>query len=270
LTKRLRCDILLTVNEHTRPALTVERRDAIADLIAQKGTARVAELAERFEVSLATIRRDLETLEDQGAVQRVHGGAVAVESGLSQMTASASIPSSPTARIGQAVADMIEDGETVFLGTGALCLGVARSLGKRSRITVITNGLDVAHWLASHTRHRVIVTGGQAEGNDLGLVGQLARDALSSLRADCVILELGGVSAVEGLTEDSLPQAEIAQVLMDAGSQIVIVVLPERVGRVAAAPVAPVASADVIVTAREAPSAYLWDLSEVGVQIVLA
>jgi hypothetical protein len=50
----------------------------------------------------------------------------------------------------------------------------------------------------------------------------------------------------------------------------VIVVPPERVGRVAAAQVAPVTSADVIVTAREAPSAYLWDLSEVGVQIVLA
>jgi DeoR family fructose operon transcriptional repressor len=101
-------------------------------------------------------------------------------------------------------------------------------------------------------------------------VGQLARDALSSLRADCVILELGGVSPVEGLTEDSLSHTEIAKILMEAGSKIVVVVPPERVGRVAAAQVAPVTSADVIVTAREAPSAYLWDLSEIGVQIVLA
>jgi DeoR/GlpR family transcriptional regulator of sugar metabolism len=167
------------------------------------------------------------------------------------------------------VVEMIEDGETIFLGPGSLSLEVARHLGGRSHVTVVTNGLDVAHWLANHTRHRLIVTGGQAEGHDLGLVGQLTRDALSSLRADSVILELGGVSAVEGLTEDSLPQAEIAQLLMEAGSRIVIVVPPERVGRVAAQ-VAPATSADAVVTAREAPSAYLWDLSEVGVQIVLA
>jgi DeoR/GlpR family transcriptional regulator of sugar metabolism len=258
------------VNEHTRPTLTVERRDAIADLVARHGTARVSELAERFDVSSATIRRDLETLEERGTVQRVHGGAIATRDTTAQAAASVQSPPSQASRIGQAVVDMIEDGETIFLGPGSLSLEVARSLVCRSHVTVVTNGLDVAHWLASHTRHRLIVTGGQAEGHDLGLVGQLARDALSSLRADSVVLELSGVSAVEGLTEDSLPQAEIAQMLMEAGSKIVIVVPPERVGRVAAARVAPVTSADVIVTAREAPSAYLWDLSEVGVQIVLA
>jgi DeoR/GlpR family transcriptional regulator of sugar metabolism len=165
---------------------------------------------------------------------------------------------------------MIDDGETVFLGPGTLCLEVARGLTGHSQVTVVTNGLDVAYWLATHTRHRLIVTGGQAEGHDLSLVGQLAREALNSLRADRVILELGGVSAVEGLTEDSLSQAEIARMLMGVGSNIVIVMRPERVGRVAAAQVAPATGADVIVTAREAPSAYLWDLSEVGVEVVLA
>jgi DeoR/GlpR family transcriptional regulator of sugar metabolism len=165
---------------------------------------------------------------------------------------------------------MIDDGETVFLGPGSLLLEVARKLAARSRITVVTNGLDVAHWLASNSSHRLIVTGGQLEGHELGLVGQLTRDALASLRADRVILELGGVSAVEGLTDDSLPQAEVARLLMEVGSTVMIVVPPERVGRVAAAQVAPVSEADVIVTAREAPSAYLWDLSEVGVQIVLS
>lgn len=173
-------------------------------------------------------------------------------------------------RIGQAVAEMIDEGETIFLGPGELTLEVARSLEAHSRITVLTNGLAIAHWLAVHTKHRLIITGGQVENRDLALVGQLARDALSNLRADRVVLELGGVSALEGLTQDSLPQAEIAEILMEAGSKIVILVPPERVGRVAAARVASVTSADVIVTAREAPSAYLWDLSEVGVEIVLA
>ena len=266
------------MNEHTPPTLTVERQDAIAELVLREGSARVSELAERFDVSSATVRRDLETLEDRGAVKRVHGGAVAVDEdeqapGSGPSSSSRASVSSQTAgatRIGRAVAEMIAGGETIFLGPGALSLAVARSLEDHPRVTVVTNALGIAHWVATHTSHRLIVAGGQVEDRDLALVGQLTRDALSSLRADRVVLELGGVSAVEGLTQDSLPQAEIAQILMEAGSKIVIVVPPERVGRVAAAQVAPVTSADVVVTAREAPSAYLWDLSEVGVEIVLA
>jgi len=102
------------------------------------------------------------------------------------------------------------------------------------------------------------------------LVGQLTRAALSSLRADHVILELGGVSAVDGLTGDSLPQAEIAQKLLEIGARVIVLVSVERMGRVAAVYIAPVSEADVIVTAREAPSPILWDLSETGVRIVLA
>lgn len=257
------------MNENAPPALTSERRDAIADLVGRHGTARVSELAEHFSVSATTVRRDLETLEQRGALQRVHGGAVAVRGKEPQQVASEASPQY-AARIGRAVVDMIDDDETIFLGPGPICFEVARSLADHSRVTVITNGLRIGYWVAAHTSHRLIITGGQAEGPGMGLVGQLSRDALSTLRADRVILELGGISALEGLTEDSLPQAEIARILMETGPRIVVVVPPERVGRVAAVPVAPVTSVDVIVTGRDAPAAYLWDLSEVGVEIVLA
>lgn len=216
----------------------------------------------------ATIRRDLKALEEQGAVRRVHGGAVAVEEVAPEGTGV--LPGTQEARIGQAVAEMVVDGETVFLGPGRLPLEVARCLAAHSRLTIVTNGLEVAHWVAANTPHILIVTGGQAEGRDLGLVGHLTRAALSSLRADHTILELGGISAVGGLTDDSLTQAEIARLLLEISSQVVVLVLAERVGRVAAAYIAPASDADIVVTAREAPSPFLWDLSESGVRVVLA
>jgi DeoR family transcriptional regulator of aga operon len=165
---------------------------------------------------------------------------------------------------------MIGSGETIFLGPGRLPLEVARCLSGLSQLTIVTNGLDVAHWVATNTSHTLIVTGGQVEGGGEGLVGQLTRAALSSLRAERAILELDGISAVGGLTDDDLPQAEIAQMLLEIGSEVIALVPVERVGRVAAAYIAPVSEADVVVTAREAPSAFLWDLSEAGVQVVLA
>ena len=270
MTNLLRYGKLITMHDHQAVTLTVERRHAVADLVARRGSARVSEIAERFRVSAATVRRDLEKLEEEGLVERVHGGAVAVRDRRPR-PGTPSRSSHPKARaIGRAVADLISDGETVFLGPGPLCLQVAQNLSDHDEITVITNGLGVAYWLAASAPHRLILTGGQAEGADMGLVGPLARDTISGLRADHVVLELGGVSAVEGLTDDSLHQAEIARVLMEVGALIVVVVAPERVGRVAAAPVAPVTSVDVVVTGREAPPAYLWDLSEVGVEVVLA
>lgn len=237
-------------------------------MVARDGVVRVADLATRFGVNAATVRRDMKALEEQGALRRVHGGAVAVE----QVALESAVASPETleARIGQAVAGMVAEGETVFLGAGQLTLEVARCLSAHSRLTIVTNGLDVAHWVATNTSHTLIVTGGQVEGRDLGLAGHLTGAALSSLRADRVILELDGVSAVEGLTDDSLSQAEIARSLLEMGGQIVILVSPERMGRVAAAYIAPASDADVVVTAREAPSAFLWDLSQLGVRIVLA
>ena len=256
------------MSQHPLPALTAERRAAIAKIAVQNGTVRVAELVTRFGVHAATIRRDLKVLEEQGAVRRVHGGAMAVEEVAPEGPRVP--PRTPEARIGQAVAEMIADGETIFLGPGQLSLEVARYLTAHSRLTIVTNGLEIANWVAVNTPHTLIVTGGQAERRDLGLVGQLTRAALSSLRADHVILELGGISAVGGLTDDSLPRAEIAQLLLTVGSQIVVLVPDERIGRVAAAYIAPVSDTDVVVTTREAPSPFLWDLSEAGVRVVLA
>lgn len=256
------------MNHEAPPTLTAERRAAIARMATQNGTVRVADLVDRFGVHASTIRRDLQELEEQGRLERVHGGAVTIEPTALEPTCVP--PTTQEARIGQVVADMIGDGETVFLGPGRLPLEVARCLAAHARLAVVTNGLEVAHHIAKHTSHTLIVTGGQTEGQDLGLVGQMAKAALSSLRADHVVLELGGISAVGGLTDDSLPQSEIAQQLLEVGSQVIVLVPAERVGRVAAAYIAPVSDTDVVVTAREAPSAFLWDLSEAGVRVVLA
>ena len=255
------------ITEDASYALTVERRDAILKMVTQGGAARVADLASRFDVNSSTIRRDLAALEALGQVRRVYGGAVAVQSPRKKPQTS---PATPAARVGRAVAEMIAEGETVFVGPGALCLHVAQCLANRAQLTVVTNGLEVAYWLASNTSHAVIVTGGQVETRDMGFVGELTRLSLARLRADHVILELSGVSAVGGLTDDSLQQAEIARTLLDTGSEIIALVPADRLGGVAAAYIAPASDADVVVTTREASSAHLWDLAELGMRVVLA
>lgn len=225
----------------------------------------MADLAARFGVSAPTVRRDLAWFQAQGLARRVRGGALAVEG-----APTSPIPEAISARIGRTAAELVQDGETVFIGPGRLALEMARALASHERLTVVTNGLEVAQQIASGSEHTLILTGGQLERRDSRLVGQLAHAALQGLRADRIFLELGGVSAVEGLTDDSLPQAELARHLLDLGAENVALVEPGRIGRVAAAYIAPASDADVIITAREADSAPLWDLTELGVRVVLA
>ena len=250
------------------PTLSAERRNTIARIVAQTGKVRVSELIERFGVDASTIRRDLNTLEVQNAVQRVHGGAIAIQQPGAHTSCLAE--TATASRIAQSVRRIVRDGETIFLGPGELTLALAKELASRSRLTIVTNGLKVAHWAAANLDHTLIVTGGQVSGYDLEMGGELTRQALNNLRADKVILEFAGVSAIGGLTEDSLLQAEIARALMEIGAEVIVLASPEQVSRVAVAFVAPVIDADIVVTAREAPSSDLWDLSESGVRVILA
>lgn len=247
-------------------APTPQRRAEIARLLAQNGAVQVADLAARFGTSEPAIRRDLEWLETQGLARRIRGGAVAAHP-------PADAPSSPDAipaRIGKATAGFVRAGETVFLGSGPLTVEVARALAGHPPLTVITNGLAIARRIADHTPHALILIGGQLERGSGELTGHLARAALEALRADWVILELGGVDAAAGLTDDRLSRVELARTLFQRGLQVVVLVPPERVGRVAAAYIGPVTDADIVVTAREADAAPLWDLAETGVRILLA
>ena len=220
------------------PTLSAERRNTIARIVAQSGKVRVSELIERFGVDASTIRRDLNTLEAQNAVQRVHGGAIAVQRPEAHRWRLAE--TATASRIAQSVGGIIRDGETIFLGPGELTSALVRELASRSRLTIVTNGLEVAHWAAANKHHTLIVTGGQVGGHDLEMGGELTRQALNNLRADKVILE------------------------------VIVLASPEQLRRIAVAFVAPATDADIVVTAREAPAPALWDLSESGVRVILA
>ncbi len=245
---------------------TSRRRAEILRLLAREGTVQVADLATRYGVSEPTIRRDLEWMEREGLAQRVRGGAITI----SPLPPPPPAPDSVPARIGQAAAGLIQNGAAVFLGPGELTLEIARALRDRPPMTVVTNSLAIATEIAEQTSHTLILTGGQLNRADSGLEGHLVQMSLRDLRADWIFLEMGGVHAVEGLTDDHLAHAELCRGLLGRGGQVTILVKPERVGRVAAAYVAPITEADVLITTREADSAPLWDLAEVGLRILLA
>src|SRR5512144_518018 len=141
---------------------SIERQRRILTLLQQSERLSVAEICERFAVSEATARRDLEALAGQGKIQRVHGGAILAEQappelpilqrGYAQLE--------EKTRIGRVAAGLIADEETVFLGSGTTVLEVARHLRDRRGLTVITNSLPVINTLASAEGINLVAVGG--------------------------------------------------------------------------------------------------------------
>src|SRR5574337_1075409 len=117
---------------------TPERQKQILSLLTKQGSLSVAEIVEQFSVSEATARRDLESLASEGKVQRVHGGALAVETAPPELPIldRADEETDEKIRIGRAAAELIADNETVFLGSGTTVLEAAKYLRGRKNLTV--------------------------------------------------------------------------------------------------------------------------------------
>ena len=249
--------------------LRIERQRAISQHVTQQGAVNVAELADQFGVSVTTIRRDLEQLEKEGGIHRIHGGAMAP--GVPDLPSDVSLAgqvSHTDLAIGRAASDRVCEGETVFLGPGRLPLLVAHALASKKRITVITNGLDIAYWLAHNTDLIVILTGGAVGRPGNGLSGSLVDHALRTLSADRIIFEATGLSPDQGVMSSDLEQAVLGRELLAAPGEAIVLVSPGRVGRVGGVLVGPADEVDVVITGRQADQASLWDLSQLGVAIL--
>jgi DeoR/GlpR family transcriptional regulator of sugar metabolism len=229
---------------------------------------RLRELSEVLQVSDSTIRRDLEHLESQGLLKRIYGGAVLVEE-QADARGSVAASSAQASRIGAAAAALVAEGETVYLGAGSLAAAVAQHLSARTGITVITNALDIAAYLARQSTLSVILTGGQLERQAGALVGHVAELALRELRADRAILEVAGISP-DGFTGESLSSAQFTRTVIDQMPEVIVIADQHKWGRVGPAFLAPLEAIDRIVTSQHAPPAMIWDLSQLGIQTIQA
>lgn len=251
--------------------LKEERQASIRALVDDHGRATVSELSDRFGVSPATIRRDLEEMNSRGWLRRAHGGAVRVERAGTEPPVSrrGRDQADEKRRIGQEAAGMIRDGETVFLGSGTTVLEVAHALANTLRLTVITNSLPIANHLADRGNVEIIVVGGMFRASELSMVGHIAEQAIRELRADRAFMGMRAIDPVFGFTHEFLPEIMTDRAIMVMAPQVVIVADHTKLGRASSVAVAPVTAAHVIITDRQAPSPIVQELRALGVEVRL-
>ena len=251
---------------------TPERQKQILSLLGKQGRLSVAEIVEQFSISEATARRDLETLASQGKAQRVHGGVIAAEQAPPELPILEREGEQADEKnsIGRAAAELIADGETIFLGSGTTVLEAAKHLRERKNLTVITNSLPVLNALAGIKDITVVSLGGQLRESELSFIGHITEQALAELRVDKVIMGTRGISLEHGLTNDYLPETLTDRAILKIGQTVIIAADHTKINRVATALLAPLKSMQVFVTDSQAEKKFLQSLKKLAIEVIVS
>ncbi len=248
-----------------------ERQRELTRLVGRTGRLSVAQICEQFSISEATARRDLEALSEQGLIQRVHGGAILVRQAAPEepVLSRSHEQEDEKERIGRTTAALIQDGETVFLGSGTTVLQVAQHLITRN-ITVITNSLPVINLMSEKENISMISLGGILRSSELSFIGHITEQALSEVRADKVIIGIRAISLDQGLTNDYLPETLTDRAILNAGRENIIVADHTKFGVVSTAFVAPLTAINKLVTDIKIDSEFIETLRTQGVEVIVA
>jgi len=253
------------MNAHARRQLCLER-------LAENGEVTVAELSQAAEVSEMTIRRDLEQMERERLLKRVHGGAISpVSRGYEPPYALRSgRREDAKERIGRLAASLVSENETLVIDVGTTTLALARRLVDAAGLTVVTPSLRAADVLSVTPDLRVIVTGGITRPGEQSLVGDLAERAFDELYCDTVFLGAGGVDAAAGVTEFNLEDTRVKRAALGSARRCVVLADASKLGKVALASVCPLDRVDVLVTDSSAPEEALAAIRDNGVEVLTA
>ncbi len=251
-----------------------ERQQAIASLVIANGRASVAELAQSYDVTTETVRRDLAALDKAGVLRRVHGGAVPVralhlvEAGVGERETTRAEHKDAIAR---AAADLLPaSGATILLDAGTTTARIAAHLPDDRELVVVTNSVPIAARLAAMRSVSLQLLGGRVRGLTHATVGEQALRVLDTLRVDMAFIGTNGISARHGLSTPDSDEAAVKRAMVSAANYVVAVADSSKIGREDFVSFTPLSSVDTLITDSEITDADRSQFIEKGIEVVVA
>ncbi len=213
---------------------TYERRQSILELLRKQPGVRVSELAGVLGVSAGTIRNDLNALEQEGRLSRVHGGGILNEQDVFYNNSfSMRLKENVAAKLAIAheAALMIADRDSILLDASSTAYYLARALSERQKLRVITNGVDAARVLAQNSSHTVIMIGGVFSFDSSSVTGLLSEQILKELHIQKAFLSCSGFSLERGMTEVHLAEAQLKRIVLESSQQVIAMIDSSKFGK---------------------------------------
>lgn len=255
---------------------TSQRRLQISELVRQHGSVQVASLAQRFGVSMQTVRKDLRYLAERGVMARAYGGAIdSSVVGTSGATAEPHYEAKRTShldekrRIGQRAAALVKAGDTIAIDSGTTAIQLAESL-PNIEVTVVTNDFGVLGALAPKTNINIVMLGGELRRKNMAFYGGLTVEALGALHVDMLFLGVDGLDLERGITTHYEPEAMLNRKMVEAARVVVAITDSSKFGKICLHRIVPVGDLNVLITDRGAPDDIVQAAEQLGFELILA
>ena len=248
-----------------------QRLATILERLAESGSVTVTDLAEDLDTSVASIRRDLQSLEEQKLLKRTHGGAIAAEV-IYELPLRYRVGRREEKRqIAEAAAKFVTDSvHSVGLNGGTTTTELARLLAGTRQLKIVTNALNIASDLCPRPTIDLVVTGGSVRPESYELVGPIADRALAGISLDAVFLGVDGIDVRGGITTHDEVEAHTDNCLLRTADRVVVLADGSKVGKRAFSRIAGITDVHVVVTDSSAPAEELDRLRGAGVEVVVA
>ena len=248
------------------------RQSGMLELVRQRGTVTVEELADRFGVTLQTVRRDVKLLSDAGLLARFHGGARTPASTTENIAyrQRQQLNEEAKRRIARAVARKVPDGCSLILNIGTTTEAVAQALMQHKGLRVITNNLNVAAILADNADCEVIVAGGLVRQRDRGILGEATVDFIRQFRVDIGLIGISGIEPDGTLRDYDYREVKVARAIVEHSREVWLAADHSKFNRPAMVELARLDQLDMLFTDQAPSEPFEQLLADAGVQLVIA
>lgn len=246
------------------------RQSDIVALAKAEGRVSVEGLADRFNVTPQTIRKDLNDLCERGVLQRYHGGAI-LASGTANLgyEARRKLATDEKRRIGVKAASLIPDSSSLLINIGTTTEQVAAALRGKHGLLVITNNINVANILQGYEPIEIIVAGGVVRHQDGGVVGEAAVDFIRQFKVDYAVIGTSAIDEDGTLLDFDYREVKVAQAIMNCARKSILVADSMKFERTAPVRIGHISQLDYFVTDTAPPQRVreLCRESDVAVEI---
>ncbi|ALC92675.1 hypothetical protein AM500_05445 [Bacillus sp. FJAT-18017] len=253
--------------------LQEQRHQMIESFLKQQKSVKATELAALLDVSIDTVRRDLEVLEKKGIVKRVHGGAILIQNTdnvLNKLFSEREVKNlEKKQEVASLAVELIEEGQAIALNGGTTTIEIAKVLVERfKRLTIITNDIRILSILGPHKNFNVILTGGFFNPEEYTLYGKQCEEILSSFNSDIAFITVNGLSLEHGLTDFRMHEVGVIQTIMSKTKYKVVVADSTKFETSSYINIGPLKDIDLIVTDSSLPSTVVEEYSKQDIRIL--
>jgi DeoR/GlpR family transcriptional regulator of sugar metabolism len=262
---------LENLNENIIESTPAARRSCILNSLNETGEIRVTHLSRKLNASVVTIRKDLDMLEKEGLLERVHGGAVKNSrvqynaSFLSRMD----LKKTEKKAIAAAAANLVSDGDSIIINVGSTSMYVTQALKDKKKLIVITNALSIFNEIAYYKDTTCFFLGGRFDQNMMHTYGDDTIEQLSKYNADKLFIGMDGIDIEAGATTYNHVEEKVMHMMMERSKEKILIVDDTKIKRVSFAYISPLSSFDKIITNFVSKHKEFYkELEDLGLEVI--